>query len=404
MYLTLSKRFEFNSSVRLYCPDLTEAENLRQFGPGSRSQYGFGNNYVLHVVFHGPVEAATGMMINVATVKERVNKLLAARYDHKFLNVDTKPFDQIEPTPENIARQLRDDIAPLFADLPARPVAVHLEATPDDGATAYADGRVERQLAVEFSAARRTFAPTLSDGENRKLFGAAASPEGHGHNYRLLVTLNGNLEERTGQIVANQVATDALAGIRDLLDHKNLNTQVSELAGHPITTETIARLAFDMLAAKLPVARVRLWELPNFSVEYGKGGEFRMVLQEAFHAAHRLHSKAMSDAANLETYGKCNNPAGHGHRYIAEAAFGGLLDERTGTLFNLTDATAQLKQALKPWAYRHLDIETEEFKERPSTGENIVSSLWPKLEQENPGLTRLRLWETPNNRFTLRRT
>ena len=61
-------------------------------------------------------------------------------------------------------------------------------------------------------------------------------------------------------------------------------------------------------------------------------------------------------------------------------------------------------KSLQPWQDKHLDLEAEEFRHVPSTGENIVRALWPKidncLEQK---LVRLRLWETANNRFTLRR-
>jgi len=50
-------------------------------------------------------------------------------------------------------------------------------------------------------------------------------------------------------------------------------------------------------------------------------------------------------------------------------------------------------------------METEDFRNAPSTGENIVRALWAKIDNRlNQQLVRLRLWETANNRFTLRRT
>ena len=64
-----------------------------------------------------------------------------------------------------------------------------------------------------------------------------------------------------------------------------------------------------------------------------------------------------------------------------------------------------ISESLKPWQDRHLDLETEEFRDAPSTGENIVRALWPHIDDRvNHQLVRLRLWETTNNRFTLRRT
>ena len=103
-------------------------------------------------------------------------------------------------------------------------------------------------------------------------------------------------------------------------------------------------------------------------------------------------------------YGKCNNPRGHGHLYISEATLGGELEERSGTLYNFAEFERALREAVGDWDNKHLDLETKEFQQRPSTGENIVQALWGKL---NPlvedRLQRLRLWETANNRFTLRR-
>ena len=62
-----------------------------------------------------------------------------------------------------------------------------------------------------------------------------------------------------------------------------------------------------------------------------------------------------------------------------------------------------MSEAVSPWHDKHLDLEVEEFRDHPSTGENIVQALWPRIDSRLDGrLTRLRLWETANNRFTLR--
>ena len=47
-----------------------------------------------------------------------------------------------------------------------------------------------------------------------------------------------------------------------------------------------------------------------------------------FSASHRLHSDAMSAEENLATYGKCNNPHGHGHNYTLEVTVSGPVDQR----------------------------------------------------------------------------
>ena len=56
-----------------------------------------------------------------------------------------------------------------------------------------------------------------------------------------------------------------------------------------------------------------------------------------FSASHRLHSDAMSVEENKSTYGKCNNPYGHGHNYTVEVTVSGQVDAHTGMVCNLAD-------------------------------------------------------------------
>src|SRR5438046_94543 len=92
-------------------------------------------------------------------------------------------------------------------------------------------------------------------------------------------------------------------------------------------------------------------------------------------------------------------------RYLTETTVGGEYDKRSGTLYDFVAFRKAIEESLKPWQNRHLDLETNDFRDVPSTGENIVRALWPKIDNRvNQQLVRLRLWETANNRFTLRRT
>ena len=126
--------------------------------------------------------------------------------------------------------------------------------------------------------------------------------------------------------------------------------------------------------------------------------------ETSFSAAHCLRDPDLTDEENRRIYGKCSNPNGHGHRYTVQATVAGVLDERTGTLLPLPRLERALQQAVGPWDHRHLDREVEAFRDRPSTGENIASILWPILDELLDGcLARLRLFETANNRFAVRR-
>ncbi len=397
--LTVSKRFEFSASRKLDVPQLSAEANFDAYGAEASASYGTGHNYVAFFGFGGIIDSRTGFLISIGDIKERIGTILA-NYDHKFLNGDVIAFQDRPPTTEALSKLLLTEATPLFSD--HLPAVCHLCDPPERAATSYQDGRLESHYTLSFSAARSTSSPDLSDAENSLLFGKATAI--HGHNYVLKVTIAGKLDETTGVIVPNADVARALDALHGQLDHKFLNRDVPGLRGQPITTEFLASYILKSLGASLPVDRVRLNETSSFFAEYDCHGRYYLGTMNGFHASHRLHSPAFSRAENAETYGKCNNPRGHGHYYQVEATIAGDFDVRSGTLYDLGKLQAGMQTAIAPWAYKHLDLETDDFRDRPSTGENILAVLWPRMNRElEDRLVRLRLWETANNRFTMRK-
>ncbi len=401
MLLTVSKRLEFSASRRLFDPALTPAENLARFGEESAARYGTGRNYAVHFVFSGRVSPETGMLMNISEIKSRVGQVLHDGFDHKFLNEDNAAFAGTPPTAENVARELFRLSAPLFDDAEAHLVACHLSETDQRSATAYGSGPCDANYWFEFSAARQTMSPQLTSAENEQLFGVAASPFGHGHHYRARVTLDAN---SGAEIPGEQTIREALGSLRSQLDHKNLNHEVAALQERPMTTETLAAFVHEQLgSAGLSPSRVRLHERDDFFAEYWTGGRYFLGMRRSFNAAHRLQAQSLSELANVELFGKCNNARGHGHTYGVEATIGGELDARSGTLYDFGAFERALEGSLQPWTDKHLDLEVADFERTASTGENIVQVLWPRLSSAlHNRLVRLRLAETANNRFTLR--
>ncbi len=394
MLLTVSKRVEFSASRRLFLPRLSADENRLRFGDESAARYGSGRNYVAYFVFSGEPDPITGMLINISEIKRRAGEVINNRYDHRFLNEDNPAFSEVVPTAENIALQLLKEVGPLFADDRAQLAAVHLRESEARSATAYANGAVDGNFWFEFSAARRTMSPHLSETENEQLFGP--SVRDHGHNYRARVSVDGESERADMFQLMNE--------LRVAFDHKHLNRDVPALRDQPVTTESLARLLLSELTGRSTVTRVRLHERDDFFVEAWRNGEMAIGMRDRFGAAHRLHVPQFSDIENAELFGKCNNLRGHGHYYITEATVGANYDERTGAAVKFEQMRNAIGAAANAWRDKHLDKEAEEFRNQPSTGENIVRALWPKLDTSlDHRLTRLRLWETRNNRFTVRR-
>jgi len=403
MLLTVSKRLEFSASRRLFVSRWTDSENLAAFGPETSAQYGTGRNYIAYFIFSGRVDPVTGMLINISEIKKRAGEIVDQRFDHKFLNEDNPAFRPAAagpPTAGNVARQLFVDVEPLFGDVDAKLVACHLIETPDRSATFYGDGVCEVNHWFEFSAARQTMSPRLTPAENARIFGEAAAV--HGHNYRARLTFR--KQKPDGPIVQQQDLDACIDSLRQELDHRDLNEAVPGLKDRPITTESLAAYIGERVKASLPIERLRLHERADFFAEAWSDGNMFLGMQTRFSAAHRLHVPSFSDEKNATLFGKCDNPRGHGHLYLVEATLGGNYDERSGTLYDFVEFRKALSDSIEPWQDRHLDLETDDFQKISSTGENIVRALWSKVDSRvSQQLVRLRLWETKNNRFTLRR-
>ena len=93
MLLTVSKRLEFSASRRLFDPALSEAENRSALWRGERRALRHGPQLrrLLHLFREASI-AATGMLMNISEIKSRVNEVLDAGFDHKFLNEDNPAF------------------------------------------------------------------------------------------------------------------------------------------------------------------------------------------------------------------------------------------------------------------------------------------------------------------------
>jgi len=120
-----------------------------------------------------------------------------------------------------------------------------------------------------------------------------------------------------------------------------------------------------------------------------------------FSASHRLHSEAMTEDENRATYGKCNNPHGHGHNYALEVTVSGQVDNQTGMVCNLVD----LDQVVHQQVLEHFDHENlntlQQFAGDVPTTENLCRCIYDILQRRfsSAHLDKVRLEETMLNSF-----
>ena len=94
---------------------------------------------------------------------------------------------------------------------------------------------------VEFSAAHICRSPQLSDAENERLYGPAANPLGHGHNYVIEVAIEGEPDPVTGMILDLKRLRDILEDkVLRVYDHRLLNREVEPFDRVVPTVENIA--------------------------------------------------------------------------------------------------------------------------------------------------------------------
>jgi 6-pyruvoyltetrahydropterin/6-carboxytetrahydropterin synthase len=120
-----------------------------------------------------------------------------------------------------------------------------------------------------------------------------------------------------------------------------------------------------------------------------------------FSASHRLHSPEMSADENRDTYGKCNNPHGHGHNYTLEVTVSGQLDPSTGMVCNLVDLDGFVEnQVLSRYDLENLNT-LKEFAQTVPTTENLCVEIFEILQRgfQSAHLDRVRLEETLMNSF-----
>jgi 6-pyruvoyltetrahydropterin/6-carboxytetrahydropterin synthase len=129
--------------------------------------------------------------------------------------------------------------------------------------------RVTRR--VHFCAAHRLHSPDLSETENRETYGLCNSPNWHGHNYELDVTVEGQIDPVTGYVIDLKDVNDAAGAVIADLDHRNLNIDVPWLEGVIPSTENLVVAIWERLAPRLKrgrLVRLVLWETPRNSAEY----------------------------------------------------------------------------------------------------------------------------------------
>lgn len=128
----------------------------------------------------------------------------------------------------------------------------------------------------EFSAAHRLHCPELGDDENRRIFGKCNHASGHGHNYRVAVSVRVPVGTGEPALGVGTLASIVNRCVIDRFDHRHLNVDCPEFAALNPSVEHIAMVCHGLLerevrAAGAKLERVTVWETEKTSASYPAG-------------------------------------------------------------------------------------------------------------------------------------
>lgn len=125
---------------------------------------------------------------------------------------------------------------------------------------------------AHFNAAHRLFRKDWDDEKNELIFGKCSNPNYHGHNYELIVSVTGEINEETGFVMDLKDLKELIYNqIEVPFDHKNLNLEVPEFKELNPTAENISVVIWRKLRHELPARldlEVTLYETPRNFVTY----------------------------------------------------------------------------------------------------------------------------------------
>lgn len=129
---------------------------------------------------------------------------------------------------------------------------------------------------VEFSASHVCRSPQLTDAENERVYGQAANPLGHGHNYVVEVAIEGEPDPVTGMILDLKRLKEILEDrVLEVYDHRMLNREVEPFGRVVPTVENIAIDIWNRIdphiGGRARLHSIRVHETGELSVEY-RGG------------------------------------------------------------------------------------------------------------------------------------
>jgi 6-pyruvoyltetrahydropterin/6-carboxytetrahydropterin synthase len=116
---------------------------------------------------------------------------------------------------------------------------------------------------------------------------------------------------------------------------------------------------------------------PNRKVSIDCGEKDMIYFSEKFDfaATHKLWNSRFTEKKNLAVFGKCANPAGHGHNYVVEVT----VAAKPGDLHIADYEKVVDEKLIKIVDHKNLNVDVPYFAKSNPTVENIARFAWERL-------------------------
>ncbi|MCC7145597.1 MAG: 6-carboxytetrahydropterin synthase [Phycisphaeraceae bacterium] len=249
--LARTVRFCLNDPV----PDQSASLETEKYNSFSSwpAMAGLGRFYQLTVACRGQADPASGYLLNIRQIDQAVRQNVLPHLQSVIASQTSPPMGAL----------MQHVLALLQPPLHDAVQHVRLELTPYHSLQIgkHAMNQLSIRQQYEFSASHRLHVPAWSAARNQEVFGKCNNPAGHGHNYRLHVTVTGPITPDGRVLPVAQLDELVNREIIELLDHKHLNTDVPALADLNPSVENITQVIFNLLKEKLPALGVTLQEV-----------------------------------------------------------------------------------------------------------------------------------------------
>jgi 6-pyruvoyltetrahydropterin/6-carboxytetrahydropterin synthase len=168
-------------------------------------------------------------------------------------------------------------------------------------------------------------------------------------------------------------------------------TELLRLAGKELADKFDGPMVAEVSLKLNPYRKIAMdcedWKMVYFSEKF------------EFAAMHKLWNDKFSDEKNFEVFGKCANPAGHGHNYTVEVTvkMGEDVDLCVGDFERIVDG-----RFIELVDHKNLNVDIDHFAKLPATVENIAVLAWEKLNDQfkDARLHSVTVWETDKTNCT----